>query len=457
MEEGRAAAALEAALLLGARAIANRDGEFGRELCRRAGGAIFDPRICAMMGECDELGGDTLEAICAYRAALTLDTSAGGRPLPAEARQRARDRLTALAKKAGLSESWGNVQRKAAEVTPASIEQQLRANRLGEAVQAYKQSPEYKGRTKARFHLAVGRVFKEFAPTRALAREAFDIAIAAEASCSGAMHEKADLLYEDHEYRAAMEWYEKALRIEPKHAMSRSGVANCEKDLGNLHEAVKHYQQAVALAPADPTFAFNLAQAYEYTQQYDKALDLLERFCAALQPADMSTVNHFAVPLLYVKLVFVAGPRHHPAMPPLLQQIAEYPEVATKAVQALATHWAYYYFLKRLTAEAISPLMNVPADECPPALYFVGDSHVLSPAWCRLPLLALPLCVSVCLCLCLLSLCLSLSFSLSLSVSLSVHECVYTRVCVFTCTRTCTRSGAGYQCGGSRGMCIQCS
>ena len=61
MEEGRAAAALEAALLLGARAIANRDGEFGRELCRRAGAAIFDPRICAMMGECDELGGDTLE------------------------------------------------------------------------------------------------------------------------------------------------------------------------------------------------------------------------------------------------------------------------------------------------------------------------------------------------------------------------------------------------------------
>ena len=102
------------------------------------------------------------------------------------------------------------------------------------------------------------------------------------------------------DFATAMEWYEKALRIEPKHAMSRSGVANCEKDLGNLHEAVKHYQQAVALAPSDPTFAFNLAQAYEYTQQYDKALDLLERFCAALQPADMSTVNHFAVPLLYV-------------------------------------------------------------------------------------------------------------------------------------------------------------
>ena len=106
--------------------------------------------VAAYVGE-----GDTLEAICAYRAALTLDTSAGGRPLPAEARQRARDRLTALAKKAGLSESWGNVQRKAAEVTPASIEQQLRANRLGEAVQAYKQSPEYKGRTKARFRPCV--------------------------------------------------------------------------------------------------------------------------------------------------------------------------------------------------------------------------------------------------------------------------------------------------------------
>jgi hypothetical protein len=129
----------EAALQLAAQAVANSDHEFGLELCKRAGSVIYDPRICSMMGECErpsdrpppprararayihsdarthaqpahcqntsmrcvlllllptalilssgagyEIKGDALEAICAYRAAITMDTSVTGQALPPE-------------------------------------------------------------------------------------------------------------------------------------------------------------------------------------------------------------------------------------------------------------------------------------------------------------------------------------------------------------------------------------
>jgi hypothetical protein len=117
----------EAALQHAAQAVANSDHEFGLELCKRAGSVIYDPRICSMMGECKrpaaarvhtfartqlahcqnasvrcvllmllptalilssgagyEIKGDALEAICAYRAAITMDTSVIGQALPPE-------------------------------------------------------------------------------------------------------------------------------------------------------------------------------------------------------------------------------------------------------------------------------------------------------------------------------------------------------------------------------------
>ena len=74
----------DAALSIALLAIANSDHEFGLEVCKRAGSVMYDPRICSMMGECYELKGDMLEAICAYRAALTMSSNLG-RTLPPEA------------------------------------------------------------------------------------------------------------------------------------------------------------------------------------------------------------------------------------------------------------------------------------------------------------------------------------------------------------------------------------
>jgi tetratricopeptide (TPR) repeat protein len=204
--------------------------------------------------------GDALEAIAAYRAALTMDTSVGGEPLPADARKRTQERLEALAKKAGLGDSWSSVNRKAADVTPALIEQLLRAKRVGDAVLAWKKSDEYKTKTKAAFHVDVGRAFKQVPDLRDQAVEAFAHAIACDGGSAAACHEMGDLEYDAHEYDAAKGWYLQALALEPRHALARSGVANCEKDKGNLEAAVENYKKAVDTSPQDPTFVFNLAQ-----------------------------------------------------------------------------------------------------------------------------------------------------------------------------------------------------
>jgi hypothetical protein len=50
-----------------------------------------------------------------------------------QARQRAQERLRVLVKKAGLMGTWTHLERKAADVTPAVIEQMLRANRVSSA------------------------------------------------------------------------------------------------------------------------------------------------------------------------------------------------------------------------------------------------------------------------------------------------------------------------------------
>ena len=198
--------------------------------------------------------------MCAYRAALSMDTSVSGQPLAPEARQRAHDRLQFLVKKAGLADTWTRIERKSAEVTPALIEQQLRANRMGDAVRTYKKSQEFSSKTKPRFHVEVGRVFKEFPNLKDMAIEAFNVAMACEGGSAAACHEMGDIKYEARMYDEATEWYTRALALEPAHGLSLSGIANCEKDKGNLEAAVKTYSKAVAAAPADPTFVFNLAQ-----------------------------------------------------------------------------------------------------------------------------------------------------------------------------------------------------
>ena len=62
-------------------------------------------------------------------------------------------------------------------------------------------------------------------------------------------------------------------------------------------------------------------------QDYETAVRLLSDYVERLPAAAWSTVNHFAVVLLLLKLAYVGGPAHHPRVPALLARIRAFPEV----------------------------------------------------------------------------------------------------------------------------------
>ncbi|KAJ1474766.1 hypothetical protein T484DRAFT_1910867 [Baffinella frigidus] len=387
----------EHAIELALTAMAAGDHDFALTVCRRASEVILEPRLSAMIGECLEAKGSEVDAICCYRSALSLDTSLVGAPLPEAMIVKAHARINAIATKLGMTETWSQNATADASLDVSAIALRIRGGRIADAAGLYKGSEAYRDRTHPAFHVEVAKALREVVGEQAttLAQQALEVALAIGGTSSAdkkvlaeAAHEMGDIAYEARKYDTSQEWYEKAIQQQVAAGgpgampLSRSGVANCEKDKGNLAGAIAEYRKALALAPQDPTFIFNLAQAYEYVQDYDSAIALLSDFTLELaknQNRDMTTVNHFAVPLLFIKLVYAAGPAHHGKIQPLLEQIKSFPAVATQAVQALATHWAYYFFLSRLLASAS---LQPPAPGVPP-LFMIGDSHVLSSAWAQ--------------------------------------------------------------------------
>mmetsp|Transcript_19973 Transcript_19973/g.47570 ORF Transcript_19973/g.47570 Transcript_19973/m.47570 type:complete len:566 (+) Transcript_19973:89-1786(+) len=371
---------LEPSLQVAATALSNSDHEFALSVCKQAAAVILDPRVSLMMGECYEMKGDPMEALCCYRAALSMDTSATGLHLPDSSAQRAKDKLEALVKKHGFKAAiWSGVSDKnQTSITPGLIEQRIALGRVDEAAQLYRASEPVTTRSKPAFHLQVGKAMREQPILADLAYEALTLAVNCEGGCPDAAHELGDMHYEGGRYDEALKWYGECVKASPGKALALSGIANCHKDKGDLAEAIVQYKKAIQVAPLDPTFVFNLSQAYEYVQDYDAALDLMQSYADKTPESEMTTVNHFATPLLHVKLCFAGGPKWHPHIQPLLNKIAAFPQVARAAVQGLSTHWAYYYFLSRLVKSEIAP----PLEGREP-LFLIGDSHVLSGAWCH--------------------------------------------------------------------------
>jgi tetratricopeptide (TPR) repeat protein len=64
---------------------------------------------------------------------------------------------------------------------------------------------------------------------------------------------------------------------EPKNAQSRTQLANLYFDADRYDEAIKWYEEALALTPNDVNVITDLGVCYYYTNQPDKALELFSR------------------------------------------------------------------------------------------------------------------------------------------------------------------------------------
>jgi tetratricopeptide (TPR) repeat protein len=62
-------------------------------------------------------------------------------------------------------------------------------------------------------------------------------------------------------HEAALIEFEKALRVDPRHAQSLAGVARCRAALGNLEQALEYFDKLLKARPHDPSYRYGRAVA----------------------------------------------------------------------------------------------------------------------------------------------------------------------------------------------------
>lgn len=68
----------------------------------------------------------------------------------------------------------------------------------------------------------------------------------------------ANLLFDQHEFEGAVEWYQKALELDPKNVSARTDLGTCLYNLGRSRDAVREYRRSLAINPAHEPTLYNL-------------------------------------------------------------------------------------------------------------------------------------------------------------------------------------------------------
>lgn len=75
----------------------------------------------------------------------------------------------------------------------------------------------------------------------------------------------------------AIEYYQEALRIDPKFAFAWDNIGICYRRLEQYDKAIEAYNQSLELDPYGKMPLQNIAIVYTYTKEYDKAIQAYER------------------------------------------------------------------------------------------------------------------------------------------------------------------------------------
>jgi len=123
-------------------------------------------------------------------------------------------------------------------------------------------------------------------------------AVAADATQINPLIYKGLALYNQSNFTEALQYFDKALSIDPRNAEALNDKADALRKLGNNTEALKYYDKALDIDPKNPDalndkgVAFeNLGNNTEALKYYDKALDIDSRYIDSMNNKGIVSLN----------------------------------------------------------------------------------------------------------------------------------------------------------------------
>ncbi len=92
----------------------------------------------------------------------------------------------------------------------------------------------------------------------------------------------------------ALEMYEKAISINPEHASTYANMGAAYNNKGDFDKAIKLYGKAININPSDAESYYNMGLAYDHKGNYDKAIGLYEK-AISFNPKDDTAYNNMGV------------------------------------------------------------------------------------------------------------------------------------------------------------------
>lgn len=81
-------------------------------------------------------------------------------------------------------------------------------------------------------------------------------------------------------YKKAIGYYERAVKIDPEFAFAWDNMGICYRKLDNYDKAIEAYQKSLEIDPQGLLPLQNIAIAYQYKKEYSKAIEAYERLAA---------------------------------------------------------------------------------------------------------------------------------------------------------------------------------
>jgi tetratricopeptide (TPR) repeat protein len=86
-------------------------------------------------------------------------------------------------------------------------------------------------------------------------------------------YQKGNDLFAAENYKAALPYFEKAVKIDPNFVFAWDNIGVCCRRIGEFDKAIYAYKQSLKIDPKGLTPLHNLPVVYEYLKDYDKAIE----------------------------------------------------------------------------------------------------------------------------------------------------------------------------------------